>query len=850
MIVQYNKSDDITKKEKDFPTLFNYYYAEVVKKIKEKTHIIIQGYSENNRLEHAYWKKRKNKEKIIRWSLMSALFAALAAILILALCMDVERCLQDETVKCTWDSLKTSTKNRLKRNIVNFQDGSYELWDVVGKNESILRTLSDSEIRDPKSIRINVQNLRLNFEYYERSLRNIFSEYISNFGNKSCPKIISQHETIAIAKIHDYIYNSRKIYHISDDSLTGKTTLLKKIAKDRIDENKSQWVAYLDLTVINKHPFNETNSFENANWTAPFLTDFLIKAHSNLTKFEAEVFRNHFKNGTIVLFIDNIDALFMSNEKMTKMFANALAEKTHHNAEVWIASREWTGNEIKNVSNNKTSFFKLLPLFCNERYKYIHNKILKIQNLTQSQKEQVHKLIDAEFSLTENWRDGRNIKFDNICLLEIILKHTVESVANNRTSFNLNSILEDYTSRIMNFKFNDDDLESKKEGYNKYFKLIAINLLHKKYDLNGINKTSMIRRASTYSNGTAMNILNMNDRKWNIQHSAIKFGRTSGFLKIYSNNEVMFLHETFYEYYVAKYIMDSFRKNSKEMNNKALKEDLLMLMEIFVDDGNKFSIVRKIINEIFQEIQKTDEKVKYKKKFKNFFKIFYIGILSSKDMDSQIVDRFTELFADSEYMKIMIFNIGINLRKLRKNFAYTECGWNHSLTLEENGNSIAKCVAKFQEDETKTNEKIYKKVNNSPKIYINNDNLFDENLSLLEKLAKHVTWNNETQLVVYLNMDKILSNDKICDKISENLSSNLKDVFAIAFELKKSTTEYFNTKLQNGDVVFLLDNINEKSKKNLIFKFIKALTVTHKNTEIWIKSQYGNEIEEMLMYKE
>jgi len=647
-----------------FHSLFDYYKTYVLEDVRDKIKNVNQQFCENIKFEHEFWEKKRKKQKVIKYSLISALFLAMIGFFLIML-NSFEPCLNFDNMTCKWDELKKSTKERLLNKKVEFNGNFVELRNITREYPEILTFLTDAEIKNIEGIVINPQDLTLPFKYYARKITGYDEDYYFFGGN--CSYKYFPGNTYDL-KTYESKLKSRKIYHISDEPVAGKSTLFIERTRQKRSETSDIWVDYLDL-----EKFNFINYTSLTNWTSTNLTNFLIDVHNagredlqkiKLNTFECEMFKKNLASGDVALFIDHIDNIFMDNDKFAENFLNVLFEMSNNKSELWIASRNWFGGRIEKIIQNYDKDFggrlKLLPLHCEDRDEFLI-KTYNERHLTSSEVDLVRNRINEVFKLTDKWRNWKKTYVDNICLLKIMINHTIESVRENEINVNFYDILRDYMNEM---KAHKKGPEAYSEAADPTLISVALRYVELNYNssLKAVNLTKLIDdqiHSINYDTNGNFTVYGQNGSSWDLTNSKILHEVERGVLKVDINQNISFLHLINFEYYVANYIRNKmWHRNFWRPQDPIFDDKLLLLFNIFKDLNTEFPIVQRCIVDAVNVIQGNEA---YKRNYDEMFKMKFTRLYDDfiNGTNAHVGLDLVKVFDDDEEMKEIIRKSGI-----------------------------------------------------------------------------------------------------------------------------------------------------------------------------------------------
>ncbi|KAL7013452.1 hypothetical protein ACKWTF_015405 [Chironomus riparius] len=659
MLIHYiNNPVKLKSLKSIYPCLFEYYNKYVLNDVRDKIANVNQQFCENIKFEHAFWDKKRKRQKVIKYSVISALFVAMIGFFLMML-SSIEPCLNISNMKCKWNDLKESTKERLLSKNVTFNGNLVSLRELTRKDPQILRFLTDAQIRNIERIEINPQDLSLPFRYYDRK----FAKYDEGYFYHAQSNCSYKHTSMYDHKTYKSIHGVRKIYQICDDSVTGKSTTCIHTANLKRSATTDIWVDYLDL-----QNFNFINYTSLTNWTSTNLTNFLIDIHNTARhenimpdSLEFEIFIQKLESGEVALFIDHIDYIFMENEQVAESFLNALFGMSNNKSEIWITSRNWFGERIEKIIQTYDNSFvgrhKLLPLYCEDRDEFL-TKSFEERRLTPNEVKLVSTRMYEIFNLTDTWRNWQFNTVDNICLITIIINHTIESIQANETDVNFYEVLEAYKDKILALKSNEP-AGIYSDSPDAALTTVALRFVDLKYSDNfkGVDMKLLINDQLASINflkkTNIFNVYGQNGSSWDLTDKRIAYELKRGVLKVIDGN-ISFLHLINLEYYVANYIKNKmWYKDYWNHDGNTFDQKLLLLFNIFKDPQTQFPIVQRCIIETVKDIQ-ADKfyKRNYDENFKRKFIELYDDFINGTNID--VGEHLSKVFDDDEEMKEII----------------------------------------------------------------------------------------------------------------------------------------------------------------------------------------------------
>lgn len=646
MMMHYRDSPRLEQVRTIYNDLFTDYTTRVIPNVMGKISQVRDNFYESIRLEHTYWTRRAKKEKIIRYSLMSAVLMAIIIVIGLAVVFaKLMGCKSNLNNDCPWDKLNKWEQIEILKTVVDFQGHNVTIKDLTNENNEILSKLNNHENRNAKKIKLNRRKWRLTFEYFGRQFTKPNEDYM-NFGSSNDTEETCVYK-YSVVYCFDYILNllkNRAYFILTGEPLSGKTTELLRFEEEAASNNSVIWVSYLNFTGFIVDDYTEI-----ADWTVTNLTNFLLDVQDiKESAFEKEIFKGKFLNGDVILFIDHIDTLFIKNETFAENFLKILLQNSHKNTKLWFGTRTLYSNKIKEIikvyDENFQSIYKLLPLYCHDREKYLSN-ILKATVLDGEQVNLTLKRIKNTLEHLEIWRNNRKPHIDNIYLLKIVANHTADAVLNNETSMNFYWTLNEYIKKAEGF--NTSYKEPPDANRDIFAKSIA---LHKLKNVEVIfDKVNMNVLIDDFANENYIyHAPNASIDISTISLKVINEKLESGFFKK-ENGNLEFLSLIYFEYFVARYIADDFWNQipKADADNDVFKNKIILLLSIFKDLGHNFPVIGRCVKD-YAKMKRIDFKQTFKHVFRETYKKFLNG--TNLEVGKEMIELFEN---DTEMLKIL-----------------------------------------------------------------------------------------------------------------------------------------------------------------------------------------------------
>ncbi|XP_070501596.1 uncharacterized protein [Chironomus tepperi] len=486
------------------------------------------------------------------------------------------------TLNYDWMDLTIESQKILLDSKINFQNNpKYSLYELIGdemdpqhvglQNYNHLSSILDSQLMNIFLERGEVMiNPQINESFFDilfqtRDLVKIYSTKKSDVADKKSKKM-------SLDQMLKDVQNQQFIL-ISDKAGSGKSWIFKNFTNLLINRYAKKWICYIDLKqFVDKFMDTATSEPEFLS----FVAENIIKSRS---KFEIEIFKKLYKNGKVCLLFDGFDEIAPDCAE----FVSKLFQKFQHNGgnQLWIATRDyfeldlqkklnidaaykldefteehgveliasfWTLNDIKSKIDGYKGCSAKNIIKCHPNFQNNKSRAAKVsQKLTKLQKK--------SFGLPQFYK-----------MLADILKNSKTSTI----AFTIFEIFEEcvkiYYSRLSNEKgklWSSKSIENQLEDltYHKLHELMAMK--------------SLFPEENTFSD-LKFDDMNYPDEEIIALGILIKIGE-----------KFFFSHETFREYYAAKYILRTLSKGDSDA------------MEYFIEflTIKKYEIIRMFLND-------------------------------------------------------------------------------------------------------------------------------------------------------------------------------------------------------------------------------------------------------------
>jgi len=517
-------------------------------------------------------------------------------------------------INYNWIDLTDESQKLLLQTKVNFQNNlTFSLSELI-LNESDPQQ-QEKSISEDLTIIIDEQLLNMLVDKSEIKINQITLENSEDIKFRilfQTRNIIKKHKTsesrIEIDETKKMTLDEmledvkdNKFVLISDKAGSGKSWILKNVSNKLRDIIPNKWITYVDL----KSFIHEFKAQKNELEFAVFMTEKILKPK---TKYEANIFKKLYKNGKICILFDGFDEIAPDcAEFVTKLFQSF---QQNGGNQMWIATRDYFEVDLK-----------------------VKLKLDAVYKLDEFKEEHGVELIATSWVLSEIMEN------DRIIVESDILNHI-------KTSQNLNDYKETAGKLIKKIPKKQDN----SIGLPQFYKMIADSTqdnkdatidfttfkifkecVNKQYERWSQQKGPLRSKASTESQSkelnyhtlhelVAMKSLFPNDKEFcDLRRGALKQWKDEEIIACGILTKIgeifLFSHETFREYYVAKFILRILMM-TRERDDDQVCGYLIQILTI-----KKYGIIRMFLNEALAEKETlTTIEKKIPKINENFFK--------------------------------------------------------------------------------------------------------------------------------------------------------------------------------------------------------------------------------------
>ncbi|CAG9811261.1 unnamed protein product [Chironomus riparius] len=399
--------------------------------------------------------------------------------------------------------------------------------------EDILQFLSQTLLRRHPASEPEFQNIQLQTEKYEK-----------------CEEM-QQNQVLERIKNQKYVL-------ISDRAGSGKSWMLKSFTNLLKKHHLIKWTTYVDL----KQFINDFKGTKDDVEFANFIADKILKSRNN---FEAEIFKKLYKNGKVCILFDGFDEISPDCAE----FVSKLCQRFEQNGgnQLWIATRDYFEVDLQEMLSLDTVY--KLDDFTEEQAV----KLIATSWALHDEKPQNYEIYkDSATELIKRIADKKSITIGHPQFYKMVADITV----------NDKKLIFDFTMLKMFKKCVDIHYERWSHQKGDLRKDQCIQSSHKTFNFHNVHE--FLAMKSLYPDEVEFGDLKLSDLDWN-DEEIIACGMLN---KV--GDYFLFPHETFREYYAAKFIIRIIKKSEN------LSFEILNYFIEFLTIKN-FGVIRMFIND-------------------------------------------------------------------------------------------------------------------------------------------------------------------------------------------------------------------------------------------------------------
>lgn len=461
-----------------------------------------------------------------------------------------------------WEDLHEKSREEILNREINFQGNSVKLFKIISKNDEILKFSPLQDI-------LNLHNLRV-----KSCGDRISSTFKTNFyvAQKFRTKIRDKYYELSIEELLDRESSSKTVI-IAGSAGTGKTTTLPQIAEKIKKRFPEQWINLIDLK---KH----TKSYKisaDSEITPEFITKKLLHLKSSQEK---ALFENFFKYGKVIFLLDGFDEISPN----FKIFMQKLLKVLNAKNRVWITTRLHLVTELEDFMGSTS--INLLPFSHYDQIEFIE-KFLDI-----NEEEAANLLQKFYKSMKFNDED-----FFGIPLQIQMFADTCED-QNQSLDLNLFEFYENFVKKKMSIFLREKGDLAIDEKILMDQSYISVMQVH---EIEAIKLLFNEATAESLELPTFSKILTK------------EMITRLGIVEIVEN-QFEFVHQTFAEFCIAKFIITTVSQSSLHCSIKNFSD---LLLQVFTNE--KCEGIRKFLNAALKNRMESENLEKISMKLQESF---------------------------------------------------------------------------------------------------------------------------------------------------------------------------------------------------------------------------------------
>lgn len=595
--------------------------------------------------------------------------------------------------------------------------------------------------------------------------------------------------------------NKIKLFILSSEAGTGKTTLFEHFAVNIKKEYPKLWVSYIDLK---EHTALYNNEGELKNISN------LISKILNLNlenEFEVNIFHNFFNSGQVVLLWNGFDEISPTYSEFIIKIIKSIEKLTNNNQ--LICTRPLCSFHLKN--NFNASIYTLVPLDDQEQDEFVI-KSLKSRKVHESKilvyLEKIKNVIKTLKSKSEQFLKTQD--FDTPLVLDMF----ADQVSNDIEIFDSNNIYQIYK------KFIEKKIQiwQKSDHGSKISRKIIISgfntlEVYQKYALILLMKQFKYINQKIYR--PRLKVMRQELPKLLTYEEISRMG----ILYINSDKEFEFSHKTFAEFFMAQYLIENIY-NVDDVSVEEAEFRMELLYEITINYGYRQAIITDFLN-AYLETEKTSEKKIFNRKISkvvtSLYKNIFFDFLNS---ENSIIFKFLFNFFKKDH------NLLVSLLKVHEDETLYTATFNF-VYFFNGGETLNRTYIKQlgYESLTKYEYELFLKGRNQKGIilfsqYCFNEfffeplvhdkyNLDNEMLSnedpfdVFENIEKNLSKNELKQLLlyqkspIYRNPKQLILNDNFSKKLNASLTKTDYKIYLINIFEKICAIKYYSREIRD-----------------------------------------------------
>jgi len=400
--------------------------------------------------------------------------------------------------------------------------------------------------------------------------------------------------------------HEQKIILLCDEPGMGKTTTLKQLQFKFKEIFPSNWIIYVDL----KRHGSIYEDFKNVQiWNYQNFTEFFTKIQ-NLTEFESKIFHQLLLTEKVIFLIDGVDEITQKHKDFIINFTKDLYRIT--NCHLWIAMRPHCKSEYS--GNFHICSYHLEPI---DASKFLET-LIKSQKMTNNEKNNARKYVENLKKCHKSFNNPLfiSIVFDVYDQFEesvgiymmyetYVLKKFTFVVQNEEEN---SEILLKNSEKLKNSEIllenseillkNSEIILKNSKNIPKLFKDITELKFARKIFQNH-QKVAIYKFITTIPNNTNFSNLEIL-KEPPTEDEIIYYLKYKVINAINTIEQIFFIHKTFYEFFVASFIIEMFLERPEGgMGCEQYKMCELLFVKVFMDSG--YQVIGRFIESYIED---------------------------------------------------------------------------------------------------------------------------------------------------------------------------------------------------------------------------------------------------------
>jgi hypothetical protein len=530
-----------------------------------------------------------------------------------------------------YSNMTESLKENFVGRQVNFQGQKVKIEEIL-RNFKVLNFLTCSEVRktfEGHPINISSQteaktNFFIERHFIHEEIKIESSGHYKNGEiNKENPDVKNFSRILLEVK-------KSKIFILSSVAGEGKSSTFRNFALKLKEENPQNWIQFVDLKKhFEAYKKGSETDLKKSEEVLNFLTSNLL----NLNKFESEIFRELYGSNRVTFLWDGIDEISpLYKDFMLKLTSTIKSSSKNFQ---FISTRPQFSKDFR--EKLKVKAHKLIPLGKSSRFEFLIKEIAV--NFNKSSEEFWEKVLKVSQGNFDNFLSMKNSsKFyeENLKLFSLIEKaqKILDSLDKSE-----NLITNPLLLRMISEILSDENLDENSDlnFYNIYETFIdkKLEIVHKKGKIAEKEIDKVVKKGlgvmqvhqafaikqifQAFQKEANFSILNLEIMKTIKKLSSFEISRL-GILNVNFESDFTFVHQTFAEFLVARFLIDNFE--DFDFKNEATDSDLKIYLLNLVLFSRKFEFTKNILLSFAKIQNETPKFFEALRKDEDFYKVF------------------------------------------------------------------------------------------------------------------------------------------------------------------------------------------------------------------------------------